>query len=163
MADLFVPGRPFKDFDPFLENVSISIHLGLVLTKYPEGLVKYFSAKPLWWRKWFWLVFSAGTQKTFDERWSIMRTMAEAGWFVGTSVQRMIERVILPPDFRVLGSWVICGGEQSPGEREMHPDWARSLRDQCKSANRPLPFYCKQMTRGWRPPDLLIQELPTWP
>jgi len=26
--------------------------------------------------------------------------------------------------------WVICGGESGPGARPMHPDWARSLRDQ---------------------------------
>ena len=163
MADLFVPGRPFKDFDRFLENVSISPHIGLVLTKYPEGLVKYFSTKPLWWRRWFWLVFSAGTQEDFDERWRIMRSMAEDGWTVGASIQPMIELVILPDDFLRLARWVICGGEQSPGDRVMEAVWARSLRDQCENANPPIPFYCKQMTRGWRPPNLLSQELPTWP
>jgi protein gp37 len=26
--------------------------------------------------------------------------------------------------------WVICGGESGPGARPMHPDWARSPRDQ---------------------------------
>src|SRR3546814_5591577 len=26
--------------------------------------------------------------------------------------------------------WVICEGESGPGARPMHPDWARSLRDQ---------------------------------
>jgi len=30
--------------------------------------------------------------------------------------------------------WVICGGESGPGARPMHPDWARSLRDQCAAA-----------------------------
>ena len=29
--------------------------------------------------------------------------------------------------------WVICGGESGPSARPMHPDWARSLRDQCQS------------------------------
>lgn len=38
--------------------------------------------------------------------------------------------------------WVICGGESGPGARPMHPDWARSLRDQCKAAN--VPFFFKQ-------------------
>lgn len=46
--------------------------------------------------------------------------------------------------------WVICGGESGPGARPMHPDWVRSLRDQCQSAGAPflfkqwgewLPFY----------------------
>jgi protein gp37 len=30
--------------------------------------------------------------------------------------------------------WVICGGESGPNARPMHPDWARSLRDQCAAA-----------------------------
>ncbi|MEV0149070.1 MULTISPECIES: phage Gp37/Gp68 family protein [unclassified Nonomuraea] len=30
--------------------------------------------------------------------------------------------------------WVIVGGESGPGARPMHPDWARSLRDQCQEA-----------------------------
>jgi protein gp37 len=39
--------------------------------------------------------------------------------------------------------WVICGGESGPGARPMHPDWARSLRDQCQAAG--VPFFMKQM------------------
>ena len=38
--------------------------------------------------------------------------------------------------------WVICGGETGPGARPMHPDWARSLRDQCQAAV--VPFFFKQ-------------------
>ena len=38
--------------------------------------------------------------------------------------------------------WVICGGESGPGARPMHPDWARSLRDQCAAAG--VPFFFKQ-------------------
>jgi protein gp37 len=38
--------------------------------------------------------------------------------------------------------WVICGGESGPGARPMHPDWARSLRDQC--AMEGVPFFFKQ-------------------
>ncbi len=30
--------------------------------------------------------------------------------------------------------WVICGGESGPKARPMHPDWVRSLRDQCQAA-----------------------------
>ena len=36
--------------------------------------------------------------------------------------------------------WVIVGGESGHGARPMHPDWARSLRDQCQSAGVPLLF-----------------------
>jgi protein gp37 len=38
--------------------------------------------------------------------------------------------------------WVIVGGESGPGARPMHPDWARSLRDQCHAAG--VPFFFKQ-------------------
>jgi len=38
--------------------------------------------------------------------------------------------------------WVICGGESGPGVRPMHPDWARSLRDQCQAAG--VPYFFKQ-------------------
>jgi protein gp37 len=38
--------------------------------------------------------------------------------------------------------WVIVGGESGPRARPMHPDWARSLRDQCKAAG--VPFFFKQ-------------------
>lgn len=38
--------------------------------------------------------------------------------------------------------WVIAGGESGPGARLMHPDWARSIRDQCKAAG--VPFFFKQ-------------------
>jgi protein gp37 len=38
--------------------------------------------------------------------------------------------------------WVIVGGESGPGARPMHPDWARSLRDQCVAAG--VPFFFKQ-------------------
>lgn len=38
--------------------------------------------------------------------------------------------------------WVVVGGESGPNARPMHPDWARSLRDQCSAAG--VPFLFKQ-------------------
>lgn len=38
--------------------------------------------------------------------------------------------------------WVIVGGESGHGARPMHPDWARSLRDQCRQAD--VAFLFKQ-------------------
>jgi protein gp37 len=48
--------------------------------------------------------------------------------------------------------WVIVGGESGPGARPMHPDWPRSLRDQCTAAG--VPFFFKQW--GEWSPDLLV-------
>jgi protein gp37 len=39
-------------------------------------------------------------------------------------------------------SWAIVGGESGKGARPMHPDWVRSIRDQCVAAG--VPFFFKQ-------------------
>ena len=44
--------------------------------------------------------------------------------------------------------WVIVGGESGPGARPMHPEWARSLRDQCQAAG--VAFLFKQWGE-WAP------------
>ncbi len=38
--------------------------------------------------------------------------------------------------------WIIAGGESGPHARPMHPDWVRSLRDQCEAAG--VAFMMKQ-------------------
>lgn len=49
--------------------------------------------------------------------------------------------------------WVICGGESGPNARPMHPDWARSLRDQCQAAG--VPFFFKQWGE-WGPGSVVM-------
>lgn len=44
--------------------------------------------------------------------------------------------------------WVIVGGESSAGARPMHPDWVKSLCDQCQTAG--VPFLFKQWGE-WTP------------
>jgi protein gp37 len=43
----------------------------------------------------------------------------------------------------LMPEWVIVGGESGTSARPMHPDWARSLRDQCAAAG--VPFLFKQV------------------
>jgi len=43
---------------------------------------------------------------------------------------------------------VLLGGESGPGARPMHPDWVRSVRDQCVVAG--VPFFFKQWGE-WHP------------
>jgi protein gp37 len=50
--------------------------------------------------------------------------------------------------------WVVVGGESGPGARPMHPDWARSLRDQCAAAGVPMLF--KQWGE-WAPADWAVR------
>lgn len=53
---------------------------------------------------------------------------------------------------RVTLDWVVVGGESGPGARPMHPDWGRSLRDQCAAAG--VPFFFKQHG-NWTSVDML--------
>jgi protein gp37 len=50
--------------------------------------------------------------------------------------------------------WVIVGGESGPRARAMHPDWARSLRDQCAAAD--VPFFFKQHGE-WGPAPFIVR------
>lgn len=51
--------------------------------------------------------------------------------------------------------WVIVGGESGRKARPMHPDWARSFRDQCVSAD--VPFFFKQWGE-WAPGENVPAE-----
>lgn len=53
--------------------------------------------------------------------------------------------------------WVIVGGESGPGARPMHPDWVRSIRDQCIAAG--VPFFFKQWGEwGTKCTDMLTKK-----
>jgi len=55
--------------------------------------------------------------------------------------------------------WVILGAETGPRARPMDLNWARSMRDQCKSAG--VPFWMKSAgCRKKIPKDLLVREWP---
>jgi len=54
--------------------------------------------------------------------------------------------------------WVIVGGESGRGARPMHPDWARTIRDDCASAG--VAFHFKQwgewVTEDQAPEDAIL-------
>jgi hypothetical protein len=52
---------------------------------------------------------------------------------------------------------VIVGGESGTGARPMHPDWVRSLRDECLTAG--VPFFFKQWG-DWAPPEIMTFDRP---
>jgi protein gp37 len=169
MSDMFIENRPKEIIGRALRTVVISDHIGLVLTKRTARMAEYFAAQSprtvrLWQPK-LWLGFSAENQECFDRRWADVRPLAEAGWFIFVSIAPMLEPVTLPDDFVALGNrtWCIVSGEQRvPGTRcrDMDPDWARAVRDQCKEAG--IPFFMKQMAKGAPiPPDLQIREFPS--
>lgn len=103
-----------------------------------------------------WLGVSAERQKEADERIPELLATPAAVRFV--SAEPMLGHINLVQSLNVkpwtatdrngLGlSWIIVGGESGPGARPMHPDWARSIRDQCIATD--VPFFFKQWG-AWR-------------
>jgi protein gp37 len=107
-----------------------------------------------------WLGVSVENQPAADERIPLLLKTPAAVRFI--SAEPLLgpvdlDRIEMPcPPARIGGTysslcsevnrplldWVICGGESGPAARPMHPDWARSLRDQCAAAG--VPFFFKQ-------------------
>ncbi|KAB6717745.1 phage Gp37/Gp68 family protein [Roseobacter sp. TSBP12] len=54
----------------------------------------------------------------------------------------IFDRLHYRRDLAAALDWVIVGGESGKNARPMHPDWARSLRDQCEAAG--VAFFFKQ-------------------
>lgn len=61
-----------------------------------------------------------------------------------------------PEDCHPIGTatidWVVAGGESGAGARSLHPDWIRSLRDQCTNSR--VPFFFKQWGE-WLPGEAI--------
>lgn len=107
---------------------------------------------PSWPLPNVWLGISAERQKEWDERVEDLGATPAAIRFV--SVEPMLDGIDAGNAFdpTVDGTyhpvdWVIVGGESGPGARPMHPDWARSIRDQCQAAG--VAFFFKQWGAWW--------------
>jgi protein gp37 len=102
-----------------------------------------------------WLGVTAENQTRADERIPLLLQTPAAVRFVSC------EPLLGPVEFsnvthradcvQALGKpamkgldWVIVGPETGPGARPMHPDWARSLRQQCAAAD--VAFFYKRGT-----------------
>lgn len=72
--------------------------------------------------------------------WDAKFMTPEAALAAGAYAERK-PQALVHADARFI-DWVICGGETGPGARPVHPDWVRSLRDQCQSSG--VPFFFKQ-------------------
>ena len=164
MSDLFHPSVP----DIFIREIFAIMaveahHTFQVLTKRPERMCELLGM----WRdddvfmyhdglapSNVWLGVSVEDQATADERIPLLLdTPAAVRWvsaepllgpvrfhwdrWLPVSGFEQIERERL----RTI-DWVVAGGESGPKARPMHPDWVRSLRDQCAEAV--VPFLFKQ-------------------
>lgn len=128
----------------------------------PTALAMGFSEYYEWPYPNVWLGISCEDQKSFDERWPYLRDTPT--WTRWLSLEPLLgpinARSALIEDHYYCDvsddpddptpahrcspavNWVVVGGESGPHARPMHPDWARSLRDQCVSAG--VPFFFKQ-------------------
>jgi protein gp37 len=119
-----------------------------------------------------WLGVSVEDQKRADERIPILLdTPAAVRWISAEPLLGPLDLVTFLGGTLRIGNisikvpavrldWVVAGGESGPDARPMHPDWARSLRDQCAAAE--VPFLFKQWGEwapqvgavdGWTIPD----------
>ena len=111
----------------------------LLLTKRPQNIAKMLPHG--WGNGWHnvWLGASTENREEMLRRGRALKTIPAAVHF--WSAEPLLEDLgIIPAD--IMPSWIIAGGESGPGARPMHPDWARSLRDQCAEAG--VPFFFKQ-------------------
>lgn len=96
---------------------------------------------------------AVGATMVNQEEWDRdMRKLQEAGKALGAKFTfASVEPMLGPINAGgVLPDWVIVGGESGHGARPMHPDWVRSLRDQCATSG--VPFFFKQWGE-WAPYD----------
>ena len=110
----------------------------LLLTKRPENIRG--SVPTSWLRsplRNVWLGTTIESQEYLERRaMALLSTPARVHIF-------SCEPLLGPLDIKGFRpAWVICGGESGGKARPMHPDWARSLRDQCQAKG--VAFHFKQ-------------------
>lgn len=104
----------------------------------------YESALASNWRPNVWLGTSISDQATADRNIPLLLKCRDMAPVLFVSAEPLLGPVVLPDEFLQRGkqAWLIAGGESGHHARPMHPDWARSLRDQCQTAG--VPFLFKQ-------------------
>ncbi|MFH2077059.1 MAG: DUF5131 family protein [Pseudomonadota bacterium] len=141
-------------------------HIFLVLTKRPKRMVHYFNTGDPAWPSQFpvnaWSGLTVCNQQEADEKIPVFLQVPGKKFL---SIEPCLGGIKLfgdDYDWTENGrdckksciNSVILGGETGPGARPMHPDWVRSVRDQCQSAG--VPFFFKQWGE-WLP----VGEMPT--
>lgn len=122
----------------------------LLLTKRPQNYNSMFDCPP----RNMWAGTTVGVKKSLSR----IKHLRETDFSVKfLSIEPLLEDL---GELDLTGiDWVIVGGESGPGKRPFDPDWARSVRDQCKAQN--VAFFMKQWDKVREvPEDLQIREFP---
>ena len=173
-ADLFHEAVPDEWIDRIFAVMAMAPqHTFQVLTKRPERMREYLHSPvvidsianaahdidggigaPILPLPNVWLGVSVEDQRRADERIGILgSTPAALRW---VSAEPLLGRIDFDIDQLQVIDWVVAGGESGPGARPMHPDWARSLRDQCAAAG--VQFLFKQWGE-WAPAEDYPSEI----
>lgn len=110
----------------------------LMLTKRPQNITRYL---PQDWGQGYpnvWLGATVESQQEADRLAHLVDVPAVVHFL---SMEPLMGPVDLSAHIARL-EWVITGGESGKNYRPVNPDWFRSLRDQCNTAN--VPFLFKQ-------------------
>lgn len=163
MGDLFHEDVPEWQIDEVFKRVlhdGISHHTFQVLTKRADRMAEYCNQNHIQsFLRTFQNVWLGVTVESQREDWRINELMKIPAATRFVSVEPMIGPVnLLPPWLRNL-DWVVCGGETGPGARDMRPEWAKQLKEECEAVG--LPFFMKQMSKKVAiPPYLQGRDFP---
>jgi protein gp37 len=169
MSDLFHKDVPFE----FIQKVFTIMwrcphHIFQIVTKRPEIAIEFFSWLHAPWQTSFdhflpnvWIGVSCEDQDTADKRVPYLLKIPAAirflscepllgpielekrGWLTGIGYKSKID-------------WVIVGGESGRKARPMHPNWLRSLFNQCRMNS--VAFFFKQWG-NWLPLEYGAKKL----
>jgi protein gp37 len=159
LADVFDNRAPTEWRDDLWQLIRQTPELDwLLLTKRPQNIGAML---PVDWRDGpypnIWLGTTAENQEQYGLRFHRhLYDIPAAVRFV--SYEPALGPLVIAGEYD-RPDWIICGGESGPGARLMDPEWARSLRDQCKHDG--IAFFMKQMTgKAPIPDDLLVRQFP---
>jgi protein gp37 len=129
----------------------------LLLTKRPQNVSEMVPWKNDAWPRNIWLGTTVENQFWADKRLPDLLKQKTSVRFL--SCEPLLGEIDLKRWLTGKKSysidWVIAGGESGPHSRPMNPDWARSLRDQCKKYK--VAFHFKQWGH-WVPSELLTDQ-----
>lgn len=131
----------------------------MLLTKRPENIIRMWPVHSgnEFDRNNVWLGCSVESQEYADKRIPELLRCRDLAPVLFLSCEPLVGPVDLTrhwwdgegdEEWLAANFWVITGGESGPDARPMHPEWFRSLRDQCEAAG--VPFHFKQWGE-WAP------------
>lgn len=111
----------------------------LILTKHPDQITQFEDWEDDGTTDHIYVGVSVESQKHIHRIDQLIQNW-QGKKFV--SIEPCLESVNMTPKQLAALDQVIIGGESGAKARPMHPDWARSIRDQCVEAG--VPFFFKQ-------------------